>query len=171
MNAQKGFTLIELMIVIAIIGILAAIALPAYQNYTAKAQATEAVTLLGGLKTGIVDLSSSVGMAKACSSAEASEAEGTPGEDGYTPAVVAGALSNNSDFKLNGKYVETITGNAVDDVCTLTATFRNDGVNDKVAGGKVNFIYNPANGGNWSCESNLVDSVRPNTCEEAVITN
>ncbi|HEV7929724.1 MAG TPA: pilin, partial [Nitrosospira sp.] len=49
-QAQKGFTLIELMIVVAIIGILAAVALPAYQDYTARAQATEAMTLLGGLK-------------------------------------------------------------------------------------------------------------------------
>ena len=53
MNAQKGFTLIELMIVVAIIGILAAIALPAYQDYIARAQASEAFTLADGLKTSI----------------------------------------------------------------------------------------------------------------------
>lgn len=50
-KVQAGFTLIELMIVVAIIGILAAIAIPAYQDYTAKAQASEAFTLLDGLKT------------------------------------------------------------------------------------------------------------------------
>ena len=53
MNAQKGFTLIELMIVIAIIGILAAIALPAYQDYTARAQATEGFTITSGLQSDI----------------------------------------------------------------------------------------------------------------------
>ena len=53
MNAQKGFTLIELMIVVAIIGILAAIAIPAYQNYIARSQVSEAMTLASGLKTSI----------------------------------------------------------------------------------------------------------------------
>ena len=51
MQNQKGFTLIELMIVIAIIAILAAIALPAYNNYVAKSQVTEAVSLASGFKT------------------------------------------------------------------------------------------------------------------------
>src|ERR1700759_2874832 len=52
-QVQKGFTLIELMIVIAIIGILAAIAIPAYQNYTIRSQVTEGLTLADGWKTAI----------------------------------------------------------------------------------------------------------------------
>ena len=50
---QKGFTLIELMIVIAIIGILAAIAIPAYQNYTIRSQVTEGISMAAGWKTSI----------------------------------------------------------------------------------------------------------------------
>lgn len=54
-QAQKGFTLIELMIVIAIIGILAAFAIPAYQDYIARSQAAEGVSLADGLKTEVID--------------------------------------------------------------------------------------------------------------------
>src|SRR6187551_2508535 len=50
---QQGFTLIELMIVVAIIGILAAIAIPQYQNYTGRAQLSDAITIAGGLKTAV----------------------------------------------------------------------------------------------------------------------
>lgn len=52
---QKGFTLIELMIVIAIVGILAAVALPAYQDYTVRAKISEPLALLGGAKTSIAE--------------------------------------------------------------------------------------------------------------------
>jgi type IV pilus assembly protein PilA len=58
---QKGFTLIELMIVVAIIGILAAIAIPAYQDYTIRAQVSEGLTLASDIKAGIAEYTAQVG--------------------------------------------------------------------------------------------------------------
>lgn len=59
MKAQKGFTLIELMIVVAIIGILAAIALPAYQDYTKRSHVSEGLTLASGAKASVTEYYSS----------------------------------------------------------------------------------------------------------------
>ena len=55
MKKQQGFTLIELMIVVAIIGILAAVAMPAYQNYTKRAHVTEGLSVSQGIKTRMID--------------------------------------------------------------------------------------------------------------------
>jgi type IV pilus assembly protein PilA len=90
-QVQKGFTLIELMIVVAIIGILAAIAIPAYQNYTIRAQVTEGLNLADGWKTGISEYYAQNGAFPTCQS--------TTGGSGCIAA--AGATT--------GKYVSAVT--------------------------------------------------------------
>jgi type IV pilus assembly protein PilA len=89
-TVQKGFTLIELMIVIAIIGILAAIAIPAYQNYTIRAQVTEGLNLADGWKTSIAEYYAQNGTFPTCAS--------TTGGAGCVAA--AGATT--------GKYVSSV---------------------------------------------------------------
>src|SRR6202795_2476303 len=61
MTIQKGFTLIELMIVVAIIGILAAIAIPAYQDYTIRSQVTEGMNLASAVETGVAEYYANTG--------------------------------------------------------------------------------------------------------------
>jgi type IV pilus assembly protein PilA len=94
---QKGFTLIELMIVVAIIGILAAVALPAYQDYTIRAQVSESMALASGLKTAVSDYFSASG------AFPADNVAATCGDSG-TIATCAGSLPTNNQ----GNYVTSI---------------------------------------------------------------
>jgi len=109
MNTQKGFTLIELMIVIAIIGILAAIALPAYQTYTKKARFTEVVLAASSVK-GKVD---TCYQTRGQSVAEAIEAEGACSTDELVGADLEGAASGAQvDNVTYANGVVTATGDA-----------------------------------------------------------
>ena len=94
MKKQQGFTLIELMIVVAIIGILAAIAIPAYQDYTIRAQVSEGLNLAGGAKAAVTEYTMDTGNFPATNS-EAGIA-GTPGDINgkYVTQVEVGATAN-----------------------------------------------------------------------------
>ena len=147
---QQGFTLIELMIVVAIIGILAAVAIPAYGDYTARAQASEAMTLTAGLKTPITEYISDNGT--------------------YPPFVTT--LGGTS----SGKYVKTITiagqvdaNNTVS--VTVVATMNSSGVNSKITS-KLFAMFSGNNGKTWTCgtyggtpKTNIASSLLPGACK------
>jgi type IV pilus assembly protein PilA len=92
-KVQQGFTLIELMIVIAIIGILAAIAIPAYQNYTIRSQVTEGLSLADGWKTSISEYFAQNGAFPLCSTTLAAGKAGCISVSGVSAGKYVSAVS------------------------------------------------------------------------------
>ncbi|HGO8727242.1 TPA: pilin [Neisseria meningitidis] len=123
---QKGFTLIELMIVIAIVGILAAVALPAYQDYTARAQVSEAILLAEGQKSAVTEYYLNHGK----------------WPDGNSDAGVA------TSSEIKGKYVEKVeVAKGV-----ITATMLSTGVNKEIQGKKLSlWAKRQAGSVKWFC--------------------
>ncbi|HEZ6599453.1 TPA: pilin [Neisseria meningitidis] len=123
---QKGFTLIELMIVIAIVGILAAVALPAYQDYTARAQVSEAILLAEGQKSAVTEYYLNHGK--------------WPGDNNS-----AGVASSST---IKGKYVAGVKV----EKGVITAEMKSSGVNKEIKGKKLSLWAKRQDGSvKWFC--------------------
>ncbi|MGI9024762.1 MAG: pilin [Burkholderiaceae bacterium] len=138
---QKGFTLIELMIVVAIIGILAAIALPAYQDYTKRAKLSEVILAAGACRTTVSEIYQS------------GSAASPPGVNGWGCENTTGPVS---------KYVQTIktTADGLIQVTTPAAAFNDANIDNKIvtlapmtaAGVAMVFATNVGSAvGQWRC--------------------
>lgn len=149
LKMQKGFTLIELMIVVAIVGILAAIAIPAYQNYTTRSQVSEALNMASAYKGDLIAVYGDTG---ACP----------------TSLVEMGIASTGL---INSKYVHSIGLNTTypSAVCAFEFTFSNSGMNAGVAGKKLIFAmmdYAGNGSARWECASTEIRQLYlPTACK------
>ncbi|MBH2495337.1 pilin [Neisseria meningitidis] len=143
---QKGFTLIELMIVIAIVGILAAVALPAYQDYTARAQVSEAILLAEGQKSAVTEYYLNHGT--------------WPGDN--SDAGVA------SSSKIKGKYVEKVeVAKGV-----ITAEMKSSGVNKEIQGKKLSlWAKRQAGSVKWFCGQPVTRAAKADNADDVAATD
>jgi type IV pilus assembly protein PilA len=145
-QAQAGFTLIELMIVVAIIGILATLAIPAYQDYIARAQMSEAMVLADGLKTPVSEIFA---------------------QDGSCQTNNGGGIGVATDIK--GQYVVSVTTAgtaAATGGCTIVALMGTN-VSTGIKSVKLRLTMSTtatANSNTWLCESTAAQKYLPKTC-------
>ncbi|MDH0893501.1 MULTISPECIES: pilin [unclassified Pseudomonas] len=149
---QKGFTLIELMIVVAIIGILAAIAIPQYQNYVAKSQASRVMSETGALKTAV----------------ETCMLEGKDGADCFigwsTSSLLGSDTSSESTAEDTGQDGLVVTIDLEANTADITATFGGSAA-ATLSGDTLTWAR--ADTGAWTCTTSVDAKYRPTGCGEA----
>lgn len=145
-SAQAGFTLIELMIVVAIIGILAAVALPAYQDYTVRAKVSEGLSLAGAAKVAVAE----------------NAANGSPFAAGFTAPQATASIASVGIVATTGVITITTTA-AIDGGKTLLLTPTSGGA---ALVGTATASTVPAGGSiEWDCKGGtLAQKYRPSQC-------
>lgn len=144
-SLQKGFTLIELMIVVAIIGILAAVALPAYQDYTVRAKTTEVILAASSPKTSISEAAQTFGAMPATASVTVdTQSSKYVSAVGYAwTATSVGVVTASANIANEAKLAAGGTG-ATPGTIVLTGTIQSNGQVVWVCSGTIASKYRPA---------------------------